>query len=208
MNPTTETQDKQLQRLLIIMANEGIHNAARGMAAMVGDSVRVSRPVVRQVPLSDIPNLLGSPEIETVGIYLRTEGEIAVQIMQIVPYAYALELVDRMLGYPPNTTQHLGTLERSALAALGNLAGSFFLNAVASATGLSIRPTPPAVMVDMVGAILDILLATPASGESERVLMVQATFSRGERQALVEFWVVPDHTTLEIVARKGLKPTC
>lgn len=205
---TFEAQDKQLQRLLIIMANEGIHNAARGIAAMVGDTVTVSRPLVRQVPLTQIPNLLGSPEVETVGIYLRTSGEIAVQILLIVPYTYALELVDLMLGQSPNTTQKLGPLERSALAELGNLGGTFFLNAVASATGLSARPTPPAVMVDMVGAIVDILLSTPGTGDSEQVLMVQATFSRGERQALVEFWVVPDRATLDLVARKGLKPTC
>ncbi len=204
----TQAQEKQLHRLLIIMANEGIYNAARGIAAMVGDSVVVSRPQVRQVPLAQIPNLLGSPEVETVGIYLRTTNEIAVQILLTVPYSYALELVDLMLGQPPNTTKKLGTLERSALAELGNLGGTYFLNAVASATGLSARPTPPAVLVDMVGAIVDILLATPGTGDSEQVLMVQATFSRGERQALVEFWVVPDGASLDNVARKGLNPAC
>ena len=202
MKNNLDAFDQHLHKLLVIMANEGIHNAARGISGMVGETVIVSRPVVRRIPITEIPSLLGSPETEAVGIYLRADGDIASQIMMVVPYHYALELVDMMMGYTPGTTQHLGTLERSALAELGNLTGTFFLNAVATTTGLGARPSPPAVMVDMVGAILDIILATSATGLSESVLMVQATFLRGDREAEVDFWVIPDRTTLEAVARR------
>jgi chemotaxis protein CheC len=194
--------DKQLQNLLVIMASEGMHNAARGISDMVGEKLEVTKPVVRRIPLAEIPSLLGSPETEAVGIYLRAEGEIGSQIMMVIPYHYALELVDMLMGEKPGTTQSLGRLERSALAELGNLTGTFFLNAVASITGLGSRPSPPAVMVDMVGAILDIILVTSATGLSESVLMVQATFIRGQREAEVGFWVIPDRTTLEAVARR------
>ncbi|MCI0519191.1 MAG: chemotaxis protein CheC [Chloroflexi bacterium] len=194
--------DKQLQNLLVIMASEGMHNAARGISDMVGEMLEVTKPVVRRIPLTEIPSLLGSPETEAVGIYLRAEGDIGSQIMMVIPYHYALELVDLLMGEKPGTTQSLGRLERSALAELGNLTGTFFLNAVASITGLGSRPSPPAVMVDMVGAILDVILATSAAGLSESVLMVQATFIRGHREAEVGFWVIPDRTTLEAVARR------
>ena len=97
---------------------------------------------------------------------------------------------------PVGTTNELGSLERSALAEVGNLTAAFFLNAVASMTGISARPTPPAVMVDMIGAILDIIVAA-TGGISEEVITFQAMFSYADRSVDADFWVIPDPTTLE-----------
>jgi chemotaxis protein CheC len=197
MNEEIPEIEKQIQNLLADMANEGVHHAAMGISGMVGESITVTRSVIRRVPLVEIPNLLGSPETEAVGIYLQAEGDITSQIMMVLPYHYALELVDMMMGLEPGTTTDLGRLERSALAELGNLTTSFFLTAVAAVTHLETRPSPPAVMVDMVGAILDVLLATAASGISDSVLMIQATFVRGNRQARADLWVIPDRSFLK-----------
>lgn len=46
--------------------------------------------------------------------------------MLIFPYERALKLVDLLIDEPEGTTQQLGTYERSALAEVGNLCGSFF----------------------------------------------------------------------------------
>lgn len=198
---TKEQFARKLQSLLAAMAKEGIYNAARGMSAMVGEPLSVTDPNVSVVPFSHIPGLLGGPENEAVGIYLRVEGKIPGQIMLIIPYAKALELADLVMGESIGTTQVLGTLERSALAELGNLTGSFFLNAVADTTGLNARPSPPAVMVDMVGAIMDIIIAT-TDILSENVLMIQAKFLRNGRETQADFWIIPDHQTLEVIEKE------
>jgi len=158
MNETSEKFSQELHDLLVSMANDGFYNAARGISGMVGEDLQVSEPSVGLVPINDIPVLLGGPENEAVGIYLRAE--------------------------------------------VGNLTGTFFLNAMARLANTDIRPSPPAVMVDMIGAVLDILLATTA-GLSENVLMMQATFTRKCREARVDFWVIPDRTTLEAILRRG-----
>ncbi|MFZ5808886.1 MAG: chemotaxis protein CheC [Chloroflexota bacterium] len=191
----------KLQAILANMAKEGIYNAARGMSAMVGETLTVTEPNVRLVPFTDIPALLGGPENEAVGIYLRVEGKIPGQIMLVIPYLKALELADLVMGESPGTTQELGTMERSALAELGNLTASFFLNAVADSTGLNARPSPPAVMVDMVGAIMDIIIAT-TDILTEQVLMIQAKFLRNGRETQADFWIIPDVQTLEIIAKE------
>jgi chemotaxis protein CheC len=69
--------------------------------------------------------------------------------------------------------------------------------------GMETRPTPPAVMVDMVGAILDVIIAT-AAGIGEHVLMLSATFMQGDREAEASFWVIPDPRVLEAFLAKGL----
>jgi chemotaxis protein CheC len=203
MSVDSENFDKELQRLLELMAREGAQNAARGLSGMVGEPLTVSEPRVRLVPLSEISALLGGPENEAVGIYLRVEGEIAGQMMMVIPYPRALELSDMLLCVPAGTTTCLGRLERSALAELGNLAGSFFLNAINAATGIGARPSPPAVMVDMIGAILDVILAM-SEGLSESVLMVEATFSRKGLGAQANFWLIPDRGTLEAIVGRDL----
>lgn len=196
-----ETFTQKFQSILARMANLGIHNAARGMSAMVGENLTVTEPKVTAVPFYEIPSLLGGPETEAVGIYLRVEGSIPGQIMMVIPYQKALELADLTMGEPPGTTTELGPMERSALAELGNLTGSFFLNAIADTAGLAARPSPPAVIVDMVGAIMDIILAT-ADVLSEEVLMVQAKFLRNGRETQADFWLIPDHHTIETIAKQ------
>lgn len=192
---------KKFQNILANMANIGIHNAAKGMSAMVGENLSVTEPTVTSVPFHKIPTLLGGPETEAVGIYLRVEGSIPGQIMMVIPYPKALELADLIMGEPPGTTTQLGTLERSALAELGNLTGSFFLNAIADQAGLPARPSPPAVIVDMVGAIMDIIIATTGFF-CEEVLMVQAKFLRDGRETQADFWLIPDQHTIETIAKQ------
>ncbi len=199
--PEEDCYDEKMTLSLAKMADAGVRNAARGISSMIGEEISVGCPKISMVPIARITDLLGGPENEAVGIYLRTDRKLSGQMMMVIPFNLAIELVDMMLGQPIGTTQTLGAMERSALAELGNMTGSYFLNAVADLTGLDGRPSPPAVMVDMIGAILNILLAT-WDGVSENVLMIQATFMRGERQAEASFWVIPDHSTLEFVNRR------
>ncbi|HEY9077933.1 MAG TPA: chemotaxis protein CheC [Anaerolineaceae bacterium] len=193
-------QDKSFNEKLLsylqLVVSEGAQGAARGFSGILGQNLTVASPSVRTVNILDIPNLLGGPEKEAVGIYLRAEGDLSGQIMLIIPYEKAFELVDLLLGPMERTSHDLGRLERSALAEVGNMTGTFFLNAVASMTGLSIRPTPPAVIVDMVGAIMDIIVAT-TGGISEHVILLGTTFTYGDREVEAEFWVIPDTSSLE-----------
>jgi len=187
---------EQLRPLLEVMAGAGIEGAVKGLSQMTGQIITVTEPSVTLINLNEISKLLGGPENEAVGVYLRAEGQMSGQIMLIFPYERALKLVDLLIDVPDGTTQHLGSYERSALAEVGNLTGTFFLNSIASMLGLEARPTPPAVMVDMVGAILDVIIATSA-GVSEQVLMIRATFLQGDREAEASFWVIPDPRVLE-----------
>jgi len=186
------------------IVTKGVMQAAEGFSGMLGQNLNVDSPRVKLVDVTDIPGMLGGPENEAVGIYLAAEGTMTGQFMLILPYQKALDLADLLMEQPEGTTEKLGSLERSALAEVGNITSTMFLNAIASQTGISSRPTPPAVMVDMVGAILDIIVAT-TGGIAEKVLLLQTTFSCGERALNAEFWVVPDPHTLKPMLEKALE---
>lgn len=196
--------DQYLLEMLNTIASEGIKNAADGFSGMVGRRIEVSNPDIELVPLLTIPKIVGGLEDDAVGVYLRFEGDMTGQIMMIIPHQKALELVDLLMGVENGTTKHLGSLERSALGELGNLCGTFFLNSIAKTVGASFRPSPPAIMVDMLGAILDIVVAT-AGGVNEHVLLMHANFMDGIRFVETNFWVIPDMKALNNLLKK--KPT-
>jgi len=187
---------EEFVELLKKISTEGIINAAKGFAGMIGTELNVKSSSVRLVKLLDITKMLGGPEDETVAIYLKSEGTIAGQMMLVLPFEKAMGLVDQIMGEPIGTTKALGQMEKSALQELGNITGTFFLNYVADNTGSYVRPTPPAVMVDMCAAILDIVIAT-AGIENEEVLMIDAEFLQGELSTEIQFWVIPDPQTIK-----------
>jgi hypothetical protein len=70
-----------------------------------------------------------------------------------------------------------------------------FFNAVASMVGMEARPTPSTVMVDMVAAIHDVIIAT-AAGVVDHVLMLSTTFMHSRREEEASFWVILDPKVL------------
>ncbi len=181
--------------LLSKVSQEGIENAAKGFSGMIGKSLAIQHSATRLVKLMDISTMLGGPEDESVAIYLKSEGTIAGQMMLVIPFEKTTMLVDLIMGNPVGTTTSIGSMEKSALQELGNITGAYFLNYVADNTGSSVRPTPPAVMVDMLGAILDIVIAT-AGVENEEVLLIAAKFDFDEISSDIQFWVIPDTKTI------------
>jgi hypothetical protein len=57
-------------------------------------------------------------------------------------------------------------------------------------------------MVDMIGAILDIIIAT-SGGVSDQVMLLEARFFDGARVVETSFWVIPDATTIKAFGTKG-----
>lgn len=204
MNATTNNKlsiDPELAPFLQIMANAGINRATESFASLVGVPLSVSEPEVKMVTLSEIALLLGGPEVEAVGIYLESTGELEGQIMLVMPYSNALQVVDFMMGEPLGTTKKIGEMESSALAELGNVTGTSFLNAIAALIGLTALPTPPATTVDMVGAILDIIISVVAEAGDE-ALMFSAEISTADGDEIANFWMVPDPQIVEAFLQK------
>jgi chemotaxis protein CheC len=196
MTQESRKVDENFISKMRVIASRGFKNSAKGLSKMIGQELSMNSPDVNMVPLADIAEILGGPENDAVGVYLRIEGDLSGQVMLVIPYQQALELCDMVMDAPPGTTHELGKMERSALSEIGNLTGAFFLNAIAELTNISSHPSPPAVMVDMVGSILDVVVATMGA-ISDQALMFKAAFHIGERRLQADFWIIPDPVTLE-----------
>jgi chemotaxis protein CheC len=194
-------QENHLQNLLHRLAIDGVKNSVKGLSEMIGEELTMSDPEVSLVSVYDLPALIGGAETEAIGVYLSAEGGLSGQFLLIFPYIHGLEMVDLLMFEPLGTTQEMGNLEKSALAESGNICGTFFLNKISELTGLTTLPSTPVVMVDMIGAILNIIEAS-VLGVTEQVIIIRTTIMQSDRQVEANFWFIPNPQTLESFAEQ------
>ena len=190
MNDSYTLTDERSTAIWIRLVTDGISNALGGLGEMVGKQIITHALNARTIPVASILELLGGGEELTVGIYLGVSGSATGHMVLVYQPSVAYDFVDMLLGNPPGTTQTLGEMELSALGEMGNVMGSFFLNSLADATGLLLNPSPPAVMMDMAGAIMDVALADIIR-ETDDALVVDATFGTQDSQSSGTFMVLP-----------------
>lgn len=174
----------------------GIARVGAGLTEMAGVPFRAEATGVATVPLTEAPALVGDPSLPVIGIYLGVTADAHGHILLLFEEAAAYRLADLLLGRPAGTTAELGELEQSALAELGNIAGSFFLNVLADECGLEIHPTPPVVLHDMCGAILDAPVADVGL-ERDEVLAIGTRLSQDREAVEGRFLVLPSFALLE-----------
>ena len=171
-----------------------------GLSEITGQTISNDDPTVEKVSISQVPERAGSPEAKMVGVYLVIGGGLRGQAILILPIDSALSLADLMLGNQPGTATDLGIVERSALSELGNMVVSYFLNGVASLEEMPdmLRPSPPAVMVDMLGAILSVIV-TPVAVVRDDLVIIETAFRDMQKSVRGCLWVLPDPAILDLV---------
>ena len=199
--PQLQMLSKDKTTIWAWLVRKGIDNALSGLSQMVGRELRVTSLALKQMPAKDAVMLLGGPETLVVGTYLTIDGDATGHLMLIHDPKIAFELIDIQMDLPPGSTQSLEQeMERSIMGEMGNITGSFFLNALADATNLTLTTSPPAVMIDMAGAIMDIALSKIMQ-EQDDVLAVKTTFSTDNRQMNGTFLVMPTLDFLKVILK-------
>ena len=174
-----------------IMVSAALLNAARGLAELLNCPITTGTVQARMVDFAELSTSVGHPESEMVGVYLKMQGDLGGQAMLMLSLSSALNLADLLMEETPGTSTSLGEVESSALAEAGHLMVAYFLNAMAVLTGKPLRPSPPTVMVDMLGSILGVL-ATAVGVESNELMIIETILQDIEGLIEARFWVLPD----------------
>jgi chemotaxis protein CheC len=154
----TQSQDRIIASLTTV-AREGAMRAGRGLSGLMGQEVTIHVPRVRLSTSHDVCDAVGGPESLVLGAYLTISGDITGHVMLIFPCKRALECVDLMCGLPRGTTVEVDEMADSAIAELGNIVGSAFVNALADHINLILHPSPPTVVNDMAFALVEAVYA-------------------------------------------------
>ncbi len=194
MSQYTELQLDALREL----ANIGSGTASTALSGMLGRSVDISVPKAQALPFAEAVEAAGDPETEVTGIVLGIIGELNGTVLLLIPPADA-DAMCRMLGVEPDDDFAL-----SALGEIGNIVGTSYINALAGMTGMEIEPTPPGTATDMLGAIVETVLAGAAMSGDVALRLDSNLVVEGE-DCSISFLLVPDQGGVELLlSRLGL----
>jgi chemotaxis protein CheC len=172
------------------LAQVGSTTAVSGLSQMVNQNFKITAVSIEEVSFRNATNLIGKAEDKVIAVYLLFSGNTSGQILLAFQPQTAYELVDMAMGQPCGSTIDLGEMERSVLGEMGNIVGTFFLNGVADCAGLRLMPSPPAVVEDMAGALVDSVLAE-AFEETDSLFVIKLLFSSTAKEIEGRFLVLP-----------------
>lgn len=142
-----------------------------------------------------------SPEDETVAVYVKIGETLLGHALLVISMADAYQLVAWLLEEPIDSSQSLDPFMSSALAEAGNVMVASFLNALSQLSRqISILPSPPTVIVDMLATVMEVV-ATAVATESDVVTIIEADFKHTESDLLIRFWLLPDPATFIMAKR-------
>ncbi len=195
----SDMSDIQLDALKEI-GNIGAGNAATALAQMVRAKIDMTVPKVKILPFTEVPDLIGGPDLHVVGIYFNVQGQAPSNILFVLDVEKACLLIDMLLGRIIGETkvETLDEMEMSAMMELGNILSATYLNSLAMFTNLKFIPSVPALGIDMAGAVLDAILAQ--FGEvADHVLVLETEFTKDEHDVVGHFFLLPEPGSLDTI---------
>jgi chemotaxis protein CheC len=172
------------------LVKRGIINSIAGLSKMVGKAFSVSDLKVTKMPARDTVYLLGGSDNPVICIDLSINGDTSGHLMLVHDPQVAFSLIDNQMGLAPGSTHELGEIELSLLGEMGNIVGAFFLNILADVTNLYLSPSPPDVIIDTAGSVVNSALKKLINDE-DIVFTIKATFGTPDHQTDGTFLVIP-----------------
>lgn len=157
------------------IGNIGAGNAMTALSQMLQCKVDMKVPQVQLLEFADVGALMGGEEQIMLGVFLGVEGDITGSMMFLVEQKSAKHLINKlMMGMAPEGDD-FSEMELSAMQEVGNIITGAYLNSLSTLTNLKIYPTPPALTVDMAGAILSVP-AIQFGILGDKILLIQSQF--------------------------------
>lgn len=157
------------------LGNIGAGNAMTALSQMLQCKVDMKVPQVRLLEFTEVGDMMGGEEQIMVGVFLGVEGDITGSMMFMVEEESARHLIGKItMGMLPPGSE-FEEMGLSAMKEVGNIITGAYLNSLSTLTNLKIFPTPPALTVDMAGAILSVP-AIQFGIFGDKILLIQSQF--------------------------------
>ena len=186
LNEVTQNYYDVLQEI----GNIGAGNAMTALSQMIGSKIDMGVPQVALLDFSEVGTAIGGEEQIMVGVFLGVEGDVTGSMLFLVERKSAKALINKVMMGMGDPGEDFTEMEMSAMQEVGNIITGAYLNSLSMLTGLRVFPWPPALTVDMAGAILSVP-AIEFGIYGDQILMIQSKFF-DEVQIDGYFILVPD----------------
>lgn len=163
------------------IGNIGTGHATSALSVMLNSNLRMEMPVVKLVDFNELAGMVGGPETIVAAVLTRFNGGIEGMILFILELDEAKNLAGTMLSktYPENFVG-FDELDKSALKEVGNILMSSYVSSIGALTNLNLRTEPPAICVDMAGAVLSLPISELGQVGDE-ALIIDSKFLDNDR---------------------------
>ena len=181
--------------------NKALQYTQYNLQTLVSQPFMVEDINCQTCTLDQLNQYVHSPEDETVAVYLQIGDTLLGHAVIIIPMMDAWQLAEWLLQEPVIHDEGIDPLMSSALAETGNVMIASFLNALSQLNKqTSILPSPPAVIVDMLATVMQVV-ATAVASSFDEVTIIEADFRHVASDLFIRLWLLPDPTTF-IMARR------
>lgn len=180
------------------LVSRGIANSIAGLSRMIGQELNVNELDVNHIMDKDAVDLLGGKNNTVVGIYLTITGDATGHLLLAHDSKVALSVIDYQMQLSPGSTTEIGEMELSLLGEMGNIVGAFFLNVLSDVTNLHLSPSPPKVMINTAGMVMNKVF-TDIFNEQDTVFTVKAKFGANGQQTEGTFLIIPTPEFMQTV---------
>ena len=182
--------------------------AGEALGSMSGQVIDVQTPMLKRCSAADVLTMAGGPESIILAVYVGIWGSIEGHALLLFSPSDAHRLAQILLAGllgPGELPMEASTdvlaydeLELSALQEAGNVTISAFLNELGMHLHEPCQPTPPQVVIEMAGAVLDAVLLDLVS-DADQMLAAETTFSEGGRAIDGTLLVLPRADSLRVL---------
>ncbi|NLM53612.1 MAG: CheY-P-specific phosphatase CheC [Firmicutes bacterium] len=154
----------------------GVGHATIALSEILqGKLFRLEVPDVRILRFEEAASFIGGLDQVVAGVSIQISGDLSGHMAFILPVESAAVLVRLLTGSEDSTDEIFDELGRSALAEIGNIMITSYLNALSALTNFVLRPSIPGLAIDMAGAVWQSVLAGALI--DDEVTLIRTDFS-------------------------------
>ncbi|MCK4995098.1 MAG: chemotaxis protein CheC [Candidatus Omnitrophica bacterium] len=184
------------------MGSIGAGNAATALSQLISEKIDISVPSVKVVPLDSVSYELGGPEKLVYVVYFEVLREMRGTMLTLFPPASAAFLTKRLLG--EEEVDMTTEIAQSALKEVGSILCGSYLSALTQAVAMNAVASVPAMANDMLGAMLDFILAEIGQVADEIFLIDVELVVSGTRLECSQLYLPKPEALEAVIAALGM----
>ncbi len=204
MRAVTDEKAGKVLEVIMEFANIGAGSAATALSSLMDVELMNEVTSCNVLPMSKVSDWLGGADQIVAGTYTYLCGDLKSGILVVLPRKSAVTLLEHLTKEKVDLAT-LTEIQKSALKEVGNICLCWYLIAVSKMIDIDMIPAPPDATVDLLGAVLDIPLASLAQ-KVDTVLAVHTCFKGIDEEFEGYFLMLPEESTLKLILEKMSEP--
>ncbi len=178
------------------MSSLGASRATAALSRMAGCKIEIFVSAIDVIALERFHEIEDGADSAVVGVYVLLQGDFSGIMLLLFPLNNALNLADAMMQREIGSAREMSDMELSAVQEAGNIMASSFANVLSDFLKIRVAPTPPAIAVDMAGALLQHVV-TELGQKTENAIVFRTYFTLAANKIKGHLILTPDKDSFQ-----------